>query len=40
VRTEFYPDMQGVLLMYDVTDKQSFIALDAWMAELKHNLGM
>lgn len=39
VRTEFYPDMQGVMLVYDVTDKASFVALDHWMAELRHNLG-
>ncbi|XP_063603861.1 dnaJ homolog subfamily C member 27-like [Penaeus indicus] len=39
VRTEFYRDMQGILLTYDVTDRSSFIALDAWMAELRHNLG-
>lgn len=39
VRTEFYRDMQGILLTYDVTDRSSFIALDAWLAELRHNLG-
>ncbi|XP_076068109.1 dnaJ homolog subfamily C member 27-like [Oratosquilla oratoria] len=39
VRTEFYKDMQGILLTYDVTDRASFIALDGWMAELRHNLG-
>lgn len=39
VRTEFYRDMQGILLAYDVTDRSSFIALDAWLAELRHNLG-
>ncbi|KAG0703726.1 DnaJ subfamily C member 27 [Chionoecetes opilio] len=39
VRTEFYRDMQGILLIYDVTDRSSFIALDAWLAELRHNLG-
>ncbi|KAK4308013.1 hypothetical protein Pmani_020265 [Petrolisthes manimaculis] len=39
VRSEFYRDMQGILLAYDVTDRTSFIALDAWMAELRHNLG-
>lgn len=39
VRSEFYRDMQGILLTYDVTDRSSFIALDAWLAELRHNLG-
>ncbi|XP_047737639.1 dnaJ homolog subfamily C member 27-like [Hyalella azteca] len=39
VRSEFYADMQGVLLVYDVTDQASFLALDSWMAELHHNLG-
>ncbi|KAF2350563.1 DnaJ domain [Trinorchestia longiramus] len=39
VRSEFYADMQGVLLVYDVTDRASFIALDHWMAEVRHNLG-
>ncbi|KAK8735523.1 hypothetical protein OTU49_005429 [Cherax quadricarinatus] len=40
VRSEFYRDMQGILLTYDVTDRSSFIALDAWLAELRHNLGV
>lgn len=39
VRSEFYRDMQGILMAYDVTDRSSFIALDAWLAELRHNLG-
>ncbi|KAF0876286.1 DJC27 protein, partial [Crocuta crocuta] len=39
VRNEFYKDTQGVILVYDVGQKDSFDALDAWLAEMKHDLG-
>jgi len=38
VRNEFYKDTQGVLLAYDVTERDSFDSLDYWIEELKHNL--
>eukprot|EP00239_Pterosperma_sp_CCMP1384_P012032 CAMPEP_0197865030 /NCGR_PEP_ID=MMETSP1438-20131217/43430_1 /TAXON_ID=1461541 /ORGANISM="Pterosperma sp., Strain CCMP1384" /LENGTH=250 /DNA_ID=CAMNT_0043483433 /DNA_START=443 /DNA_END=1195 /DNA_ORIENTATION=- len=33
VRNEFYRDAQGCLLVYDVTSRASFEALDAWIQE-------
>ena len=34
VRCEFYAGMAAVLLVYDVTDRTSFSALDDWLLEL------
>ncbi|XP_060042648.1 dnaJ homolog subfamily C member 27 isoform X2 [Erinaceus europaeus] len=39
VRNEFYKDTQGVILVYDVGQKESFDALDAWLVEMKQDLG-
>ncbi|XP_053825319.1 dnaJ homolog subfamily C member 27 [Vidua macroura] len=39
VRNEFYRDTQGVLLVYDVGSKESFEALEAWLAEMRRELG-
>uniref|UniRef100_A0A8U8BQP9 Uncharacterized protein n=1 Tax=Geospiza parvula TaxID=87175 RepID=A0A8U8BQP9_GEOPR len=39
VRNEFYKDTQGVLLVYDVGSKESFEALDSWLAEMRRELG-
>ncbi|XP_013378118.1 PREDICTED: dnaJ homolog subfamily C member 27 [Chinchilla lanigera] len=39
VRNEFYKDTQGVILVYDVGQKESFDALDMWLAEMKQELG-
>lgn len=39
VRNEFYKDTQGVILVYDVGQKESFDALDSWLAEMKQELG-
>uniref|UniRef100_A0A7M4E3C1 DnaJ heat shock protein family (Hsp40) member C27 n=2 Tax=Crocodylus porosus TaxID=8502 RepID=A0A7M4E3C1_CROPO len=39
VRNEFYKDTQGVILVYDVGQKESFEALDTWLAEMKQELG-
>ncbi|KAM6324060.1 dnaJ homolog subfamily C member 27 [Aegotheles albertisi] len=39
VRNEFYKDTQGVILVYDVGQKESFDALDTWLAEMKQELG-
>ena len=35
VRNEFYNDVDGVILMYDVTDKSSLVALPSWLNELR-----
>ncbi|XP_070534552.1 dnaJ homolog subfamily C member 27-like [Ptychodera flava] len=39
VRNEFYKDTQGAILVYDVTDRASFEALDSWLAEMKQEIG-
>jgi DnaJ family protein C protein 27 len=33
VRNEFYKDTQGVLLLYDVSSRESFDELDGWLSE-------
>jgi len=33
VRNEFYKDAQGLLLVFDVSSRESFEECDAWMAE-------
>jgi DnaJ family protein C protein 27 len=38
VRNEFYKDTQGVILVFDVCDKQSFDSLDDWIQEMKQDL--
>ena len=35
VRNEFYKDTQGLILVYDVSDAQTFDDLDGWVAEAK-----
>lgn len=39
VRNEFYKDTQGVILVYDACQKESFDSLDAWLSEMKQELG-
>ncbi|XP_043918330.1 dnaJ homolog subfamily C member 27 [Protopterus annectens] len=39
VRNEFYKDTQGVILVYDVSQKESFESLDAWLTEMKQEIG-
>merc|ERR1712100_490234 len=39
VRNEFYKDTQGAILVYDVSKKQSFDALGAWVKELTKYAG-
>jgi DnaJ family protein C protein 27 len=40
VRNEFYKDTQGCILVYDVTSRSSFEALDGWLKEAnKHGVG-
>ncbi|CAF0820430.1 unnamed protein product [Brachionus calyciflorus] len=38
VRNEFYKDTQGVILVFDVTDRSSFESLDDWINEIKQDL--
>jgi DnaJ homolog subfamily C member 27 len=33
IRNEFYKDTQGIILVYDVSSKESFDELDTWMSE-------
>ena len=35
VRNEFYSNVDGLILMYDVTDKQTFEALPNWLDEAR-----
>lgn len=35
IRNEFYRDIQGCLLVYDISNPRSFNALDKWLAEVK-----
>ena len=37
IRTEFYRDAQGVLLVFDVNNRSSFEALDSWLVEAEAN---
>ena len=38
VRNEFYKDTQGVLLVYDVTNRASFDVLGEWVLEMRSHL--
>jgi len=37
IREEFYADTQGVLMVYDVDNRDSYINLVHWESEIKHN---
>ncbi|KAI0229193.1 DnaJ-like subfamily C member 27 [Lamellibrachia satsuma] len=39
VRNEFYKDTQGAMLVYDVTNRATFDALDQWIDEMKLEVG-
>lgn len=39
VRNEFYKDTQGAIIVYDVSDRNSFEALDSWILELQNEIG-
>ena len=39
VRNEFYKDTQGAMLVYDVSNRESFEALDSWLEEIKRDIG-
>ncbi|KAJ1501180.1 DnaJ sub C member 27 [Coelomomyces lativittatus] len=36
VRNEFYGDTNGILLIFDVRSKDTFVRLSAWIQEFKH----
>jgi len=38
VRNEFYKDVNGTIIVYDVTNKTSFNALDDWIAEFRKHM--
>lgn len=38
VRNEFYNETNGVMLVYDVTDRNSFGALQEWLDEMKQEM--
>ena len=38
VRNEFYRDVQGILLVFDLTNRRSFETLDYWLGEMKKEL--
>lgn len=38
VRNEFYKDTQGAILVYDVSNRASFEALDYWMEEMSNEV--
>ncbi|KAJ8322064.1 hypothetical protein KUTeg_000535 [Tegillarca granosa] len=39
VRNEFYKDTQGAVLTYDVSNRNSFESLDAWLLEMQNEIG-
>lgn len=39
VRNEFYKDTQAAILVYDVTNRASFESLDAWLQEMRNEIG-
>lgn len=40
VRNEFYRDVQGILLVFDLTNRRSFETLDYWLCEMKKELNL
>ena len=36
--TSYYRGSQGILLVYDITDKKSFTAIRSWVAQIKQVL--
>ncbi|CAF1218053.1 unnamed protein product [Rotaria sp. Silwood1] len=40
VRNEFYRDVQGILLVFDLTNRRSFDTLDYWLCEMKKELNL
>ena len=40
VRTEFYKDINAILLIFDLTHKRSLESLDSWVKEIEENAGL
>ncbi|CAF3337829.1 unnamed protein product [Rotaria socialis] len=40
VRNEFYRDVQGILLVFDLSNRRSFDTLDYWLCEMKKELNL
>lgn len=40
VRNEFYRDVQGILLVFDVSNRRSFDTLEYWLCEMKKELNL
>ncbi|CAF0893728.1 unnamed protein product [Adineta steineri] len=40
VRNEFYRDVQGILLVFDLNNRRSFESLDNWICEMKKELNL
>ena len=40
VRNEFYRDIQGILLVFDLTNRRSFDTLENWLCEVKKELNL
>lgn len=40
VRTEFYKDLNAILLIFDLTHKRSLESLDTWVKEIEENAGL
>ena len=40
VRNEFYRDVQGILLVFDVSNRRSFESLESWLTEMKKELSL
>ncbi|CAF0874409.1 unnamed protein product [Adineta steineri] len=40
VRNEFYRDVQGILLVFDLNTRRSFESLDNWICEMKKELNL
>ena len=38
VRNEFYADAHGIVMMFDVTKRETFEALDNWLLEIRREL--
>ena len=38
MRNEFYKDVNGTILVYNVTNKASLAALNEWMAEFRKHM--
>jgi GTPase SAR1 family protein len=40
IRHDFYPDTQGVVLVFDVSSRPSYIALDEWLKEMQDHVSL